>query len=247
MQLDVLILKTSIENVIRLCTLALKTKEMGPKATAQTYLNRGAAFASEQRYGLALRDYDNAILYDPTLFEINANRGSVLLALNRPREALDAYNASLSRRPDDRPSLVGRGGVLLQLGNAEAAKIDFEHALRMNENDPSGWFNLGIANYQMGRMGDADVAFTRVIERSSGDAEAYFNRARARLYGYEEGALDDFRRALEINPDFTSVYIIRGKYFDSVQNRDAANQDFRRAYDLGWSEEWLHERILSMQ
>ncbi|MGH8045824.1 MAG: caspase family protein [Chthoniobacterales bacterium] len=56
-------------------------------------------------------------------------RGDCLMLLERPKEALDAYNAAASLAPDDAYILYNRGRANLALGNAKDARKDFSAAV----------------------------------------------------------------------------------------------------------------------
>ncbi len=44
-----------------------------------------------------------------------------------------------------------------------------------------------------------------------------------------EFAIDEFTKAIEIDPDYTKAYIERGKLYDNAGNKDAAIEDFSKA------------------
>ena len=85
--------------------------------------------------------------------------------------------------------------------------------------------------------------FTTVINRNPDDAGAYLNRGRARAGLGHPGAGPDFDQAIALAPEWGGAWFVRGRYRDRQGQRDAANGDFIRAYELGYPDPWLQKRI----
>ena len=65
----------------------------------------------------------------------------------------------------------------------------------------AAWTNLGVANSELGRHGQALQAYDAAVAADPAFQPAYANRALAReKRGQVKGALDDFDRALRLNP-----------------------------------------------
>ncbi|HKE83398.1 MAG TPA: tetratricopeptide repeat protein [Vicinamibacterales bacterium] len=62
-----------------------------PAAAARMRATLGTAYLDRGRYEAAVTQFDMALARDPSLAEAHALRGLALEALNRPREAADAY------------------------------------------------------------------------------------------------------------------------------------------------------------
>jgi hypothetical protein len=65
----------------------------------------------------------------PNSAEIAAERGRILLEINRPAEALTAFGRALALDPRDARTVNNRGAALAALGQPDAARADFERAL----------------------------------------------------------------------------------------------------------------------
>lgn len=65
----------------------------------------------------------------PDSAEIAAERGRILLEINRPAEALSAFGRALALDPGDARTINNRGAALAALGQPDAARADFERAL----------------------------------------------------------------------------------------------------------------------
>ncbi|MCW5515471.1 tetratricopeptide repeat protein [Muriicola sp. Z0-33] len=63
--------------------------------------------------------------------------GDLLLAIDKPKEALDAYEKSLKRTPNRFNGLYGAANASIQSGDLEKAKVYFEKLLEMTANSNS--------------------------------------------------------------------------------------------------------------
>jgi Flp pilus assembly protein TadD len=56
----------------------------------------------------------------------------------------------------------------------------------------------------------------------------------------------DFAKAMELDPFWPDPYVARGQLLDRQGDEEAANRDFRRAFELGYQSEWLTQRVQSI-
>ncbi len=64
------------------------------------------------------------------------NRGSALLSLGRPQEALDSFQQVSARNPRQWEALINRGSALAALGRQTEALADFDAALTLAPGHP---------------------------------------------------------------------------------------------------------------
>jgi len=88
-------------------------------------LRRGHVAALRGRLDAALVAYAEAAGIAPDRALPHASRGGVLLRLDRPADALGAYDAALQRTPRDEAALGGRADALAALGR----RVDAAHTL----------------------------------------------------------------------------------------------------------------------
>ncbi len=147
---------------------------------ARAYLGRASVlFAQQTRAEQALKDLDQAINLQPTLLEAHIDRGLVLMRLGRHKEALDDFNAALTR--DDVPARVWfiRSRVHKAMKNDAAARLDHETGLRTEPSDHLSWVSRGIAklaNDTAGALADfikAEEVYPRCVEALSNQAFVY--------------------------------------------------------------------------
>lgn len=132
--------------------------------------------------------------------------------------------------------LYAFGRALLNSENPAAAIVLLRRAV---DREPTAFwpgFTLGLAAYQLGRNEEAAEAFSR----SSALTKAYRGRCYFHLGlahaagGNRAAALDDFNRALELEPTFAATALNRGLVQLELANPKAALGDFLLAERLGY-------------
>lgn len=99
---------------------------------------------------------------------------------------------------------INRGTLYLKQKAWTEALADFDAAVKIGPGIGEGWVNRAAALIGAGRYQDAVVSSDKGIALNPTEPEkAYFNRATAReLIGDVEGAYADYRRAVELAPDW---------------------------------------------
>ena len=228
------------------CNLALETGYVSAGARARILANRGGAWLDLGKNLSALSDFEDALAIEPTLLVAMTGRARALIALGRRVEGVAQFDAALAQNPRDVNALMGRGAAHLSMGNAQAALADFDAALRVAPDDLDARYNRGSAKLALGDATGAAADFTAVIRVDPSDAGAHLMRARTRIGVMDPLALADYQRAVALNPEWGRAWFERGRQFDRMGRTEEANRDYRRAYELGYQDPWLQERILSM-
>jgi len=230
-------------DVVNMCQKALDTGELGPTATAQVRANLGIGFYELGQFNDAVAEYTRALSDAPRMIELFINRARAFEKLRRLNDAAADYDSALRIDRRDPEVYLNRGVMLLSNGDPGRAITDFDKVIELKPSWVSPYFNRGVALYRVGDLVRADQDFSVVIQRSAADAGAYLNRGRVRAAQGRADAGLDFDRALEIDPEWGGGWFARGQYFDSNGNREAANRDFLRAYELGYPDPWLIQRV----
>lgn len=229
--------------VIHFCQRAVDTGQLPPQAEAQVRSNMGTGYFEIGQYRSAIEQYSAAIDIDPTFRAAFFNRARAYEKERRLTEAAADYQALLDLDPNDADAYIGRGAMLLSFGDPARAVRDLTTAIGLQPSWIAPLFNRGVAFLQLGDFPAAEQDFTNVISRNAQDSGAYLNRGRARAAMGSAGAAEDFDYAVEIDPEWAGAWFARGQFLDSLGDREAANSDFRRAWELGYSDPWLIERI----
>ena len=60
------------------------------------------------------------------------------------------------------------------------------------------------------------------------------------------GAIADFDQAAKLSPTWAAPWFLSGRIMDRIGRTSDANQRFRRAFELGYNDPWLLNRIQSL-
>lgn len=236
----------SAERAEKACSVALDTGRPPRDVAARLLANRGGARLDLGRHLAALSDFDAALSIDPNMFEAMTGRARALNGLGRLGEGIAQFDVALQQRPRDVNALMGRGAAHLARGDWPAALADFDRAVRLAPRDLDARYNRGVAKLGLGDRNGAAADFSSVIKGAPNDAGAHLMRGRARIGVRDPLALADFSRAVALSPEWGRAWFERGRQLDRMGRADDANVDFRRAYELGYEDRWLQERILSI-
>lgn len=235
--------KSSARDVVHFCQKALDTGDLNATAEAQVRANRAIGLFEMGRLSEAVDENSRAIALLPNLIPAYLNRARAHERQGNLQAAIADYAAVLRLDPRDADAFLGRGALLLRNGDPGRAAADLGEALRLRPGDVSAHFNRGIAFARLGDFAKAEVDFSAVIARDAQDAAAFMRRGEVRAALGRGTALADLNNALALAPDWAAAWFARGRYWDGQKNREAANADFLRAYELGYQDTWLTKRI----
>lgn len=234
------------ERAERWCTQALSGR-LPPRQEALAALNLGLARLQLDDFARAEEAFDRALRADPNEARALGGRAEAREALGRmPLAAVD-WNNAVGMAPRNADLLAGRGAFRLRAGNPSGAAADFQAAARLQPREMRHVFNLGLALAELGRDAEAERAFTQVINADPDDAGAWLNRARLRAVPNPALALTDFDQAVARDGEWSVPWFERGLLKDAMGRRAEADQDFRRAWELGHRSEFLTERMQAMR
>ena len=229
--------------VAQFCQKALDTGKLRPGATAQVRVTMGAALYALGRYPSAVAAYSAAIETLPELIPAYINRAQAYEKTGQVRLALQDYQRVLDMDPGEPDAYLGRGVLMLARGNPEQALFDLGQVIALRPGWSSAYFNRGLAALSLGDWGLAEQDFSTVINRTPRDAGAHLNRAKARAGRGALNAVEDFDMAINLSPEWAAAWFERGRYLDNAGDCEGANRDLLRAYDLGYNDPWLVQRV----
>lgn len=234
------------QDALGACTRVAEEGRLDARRRALAWMNAGIAAYSLERYAQAAAAQSSAIEADPRLAAAFENRALAYEKLGRVDEALSDYAAAISLDPANAGAYLGRGNLRLAQGRAEPALADFTRAGEIDTSLMAAHYNRGVALARLGRHGEAEQAFSTVIGRDPRDAGAWLSRGRARAAQDKRNAMNDFSRAITLQPEWADAYYARGRYLDGIGETEAANADLMKAYRLGYSDPWLLDRVNRM-
>jgi len=140
---------------------------------------------------------------DARLFEAEAR---LWRRLEKPREAVAAYERALPLAPRDALLRVALGEMYRDGGDPDRAARLMREAVTLDPEPAAYWNALGMVLGGKGAFGDAADAFREAVKRAPANAEYAYNLGLALLRtGHPQEAVRFLRKALEIEPRFRAA------------------------------------------
>jgi tetratricopeptide (TPR) repeat protein len=146
------------------------------RGDALAWHERAMALAAAGRARDAEESARTAVRLDPALPEAHNHLG-VLLAGDRPAEALAHFQAARGLDPNDAEAWNNSANALRALGRPEVARETYERAARLAPRDPDPLNGLGTLAVEAGRPREAVELFRRALALAPEMAEARLNLA----------------------------------------------------------------------
>ena len=177
------------ETAVALFTRAIQSKELSPESLALTYYHRGMAFYREGQAGRAILDYATAL-----------------------------WNEDLPRQFRPR-TLNNRGLAFEAISDFESALTDYSLAIRLNPNYAEAFANRGNVHRRSNRFDLAIIDYDSALRNGHPHPQFVFAWQGMALesQGKRREAMDAFRRALAIDPNFALAKSRLDKLEDTQQ------------------------------
>jgi tetratricopeptide (TPR) repeat protein len=170
--------------------------------------NLGGALILEGKEDEAQSHFAAASRINPKDPMSHSNLGTYFQTHNQPRQAVVEYESAVVLTSD--PGLLSQtyanlGAAYRALGEDAQTHDSLMHALRLNPNLSNAWLGLGLLARKEGNTAEAVSDLSRSIELQP-TAQGYFELGQTLAQsGRIPEALDSYRRALEIAPDFSEA------------------------------------------
>lgn len=146
-----------------------------------------------QRFEESLAQAEQLLASAPANLQYQSLRAIELLQLGRYAEAIDGFDAILSRLPGDAVTLTSRGHALKTRGDTEDAIASYEAACAATQANGEAWYAL--ANLKTYRFSDAqiDTMRQRLDARGALMDEVYLSFALGKAFEDREAYEESFR------------------------------------------------------
>lgn len=150
------------------------------------------------------------------------NRGRYL-------EALESINKAIKLVPDDYTNYYMRAHIYLAAGEPEESIADLDQVLEINPYFTDARNTIGVVYATLGRTEDALAAFEKALSdpKYLYKQKIYYNRGD--LY-YDQGdferAMEEYRRALAVEPDYARAHFKLGKALQQIGRAEDAKREF---------------------
>lgn len=181
-------------------------------------------------YSLHLNKMHSVAPEDP-----RANSALGILALQKEEvdQAVDYFQTALLAG-DNFLAYNGMGQISLQAKRYENAVEWFSKAIAMDEENSYAYGDRSKANKGLEKFISAEKDLNRAIELDPVYVWHYVDRGRLRYRHMhkEKGAVDDFTKALELDPENFFALAYRGQILEEWGQWEQAYEDLRKAVEL---------------
>jgi lipoprotein NlpI len=208
----------------------LARKDLSPSDRANLLYQRGLANFSRRELDSALADFLAATGEVSTHAGALIKTGEAYAAMNKPEEALKAYDRAVEAAPSNIVVLNDRGAYRRFRANLQGALEDFSKCLELNPGFSMGYLNRGITLYDLGQYEGAESDLTKALEAKIQPTLAHRLRGNARMgRGQTAAAMEDFAAAIALVPSYAAAYEDRGVAKLIAKDFAGAAEDFRQS------------------
>ena len=164
---------------------------MPPPPSAGDVFAVGAALFSKGEYGLAIQRFDEALSLNPRHTRSLLAKGEAFLRLNRPREAMAAYDDVLRHDRGNLDALLGTAAVYAAERRWRDVIDLADTFLAMQPGDPEMLLRRGDAQLALGRRQEALISFEAALLKRPSDASilARIEKAKVDIASLQSRAL----------------------------------------------------------
>src|SRR5664279_1024007 len=167
-----------------------------------TLLLLGVISCETERAGRGVEFFKKAIGVNAGVVDAHYNLANALLmALNRPQEALNSYDAAIALRPTFCEAYNNRGIALKSLGRPAEALASYDKAIALKPDYVDAYNNRGNALLDLKRPIEALANFDKAVVLRPSYVDAHSNRSNALVaLGRFSEALESCDRAIALKP-----------------------------------------------
>ena len=215
-----------------------QNSEWGTVNIAEAYLQRGLAYYDSGIFDAAILNYTKSLQERPTSSLTYYERGLAHYNLQNYQAAVDDYTEAIeingeSYELDDVKIYFQRGLAYYALDNKQASLEDWSKVITLKPNYSVAFYNIGLIYDYKNQHQEALDNYTQAIKYDCDWGElkisqAYYRRATDQYkLGRLEAAVDDYTKAIEIEPELADAYEGRGDAYRGLSKRDAAIEDYQ--------------------
>lgn len=194
-----LIAKNNKES-LKAADLAVKHDIYNEKA----YFIKAYNFLELRDTSRAISSFRTAVEQNPDYYEGYLQLGLLFSAMNNPL-AIDYFNNALDVRPNDKDALYARGMFEQEHEMLNEAMKTYTQAIKAHPDFREAYYNMGYLHmFYLKLYSEALQYFDQAIQADPKYYQAYYNRGYSfELMGDINNAAIDYKKALQIQPDYT--------------------------------------------
>jgi tetratricopeptide (TPR) repeat protein len=157
------------------------------KENAPAYASRGFAYFKQDKFDLAIQDFELAEKYDPEYSWTYNNKGILYSSQEDFAKAIDALNKAIELNPTLGIAFLNRGRAYRNCDKNMNATIDLERAVELaravqgSDVMKDAYFELGELHLEQRSFTDAISAFDQAVRLDRTNPMGYLKRGQAQL------------------------------------------------------------------
>lgn len=184
---------------------------------------------------------------DPNATQAYKSLGDVLLQLDRPAEAEQAYGQALTLRPQDPEALFGLGRLLYAQQRLPEAALASQLAIMVKPDHAQARVNLACVLLDLGRPAEAEATLREALAHNGGDADVHFTLGLAlEKTGRYVEAEAAYRETLKLSPNAVAAHINLGNVLQQSGRLHEAVSAYRQALALNPSVAPSHYNLATL-
>jgi tetratricopeptide (TPR) repeat protein len=188
--------------------------------------NLGVVLVNLGRYEEAIAAYQAALATAPSNAVVRLNLGLAFYKAVNLEAALDAFSRVLAAAPENLQARYLAADCQLQLGRPAEVITLLESLEASRPDDPVLSYLLGMALLATKQVEKGQVLIDRIL-RHGDSAQAWVMMAVAkRGAGDMKGAVEDLKRAVELDPELPGVHGLYGQALLAIGSPDVARREF---------------------
>ena len=208
------------------------------------HYRQAEAFANQQRFDEALREYRNALQLDANFAQAHSGIGMVYWKMGRIDDAIDALQKALALNGDILQAHAVMGILLSQRGQDEEAITHYKKAIELDPKSPHAYLGLGNTYHAQFKFNLALKTYTQALELKLQSPEIYCNRGI--IYtkqGEYDKALTDLQQALTIDTGHTPARFELGFVYQQMNEYEKAVREYERVIPHRTGDLALHHNL----
>ena len=202
----------------------------------------GALLVKMKKFEEAEKYLKRTVELAPTFAKPHEDLGFILLELNRPQEAVEVLEKATRLDPKLHMAFLNLGKALAAVGKGKEADAAFEKSFELSPEHKL--LAKAIECLQEKKFEEAERICREIIRNNPGNVEAHRLMGRMAERQNRIGIAErQYRKALEIAPDYTGVIVDLGKLLRDDDRFEEAIACFRQAIEMQPGNARLHDLL----
>ena len=193
-------------------------------------IGRGKDLVDEKKYELAILDFQEAVEMSPTP-ENYVLWAEACLAAGKTKQALEIYKENVENHPRSVVALMELGKFNLFIQKYDEGLNYLNSVLELDESHVDARFYQGIIYKETGDTTAALKKFDKVTLIDFNNYNAWMQLGGLKSDLKDESGLDDFNKAIFLEPDLDAPYYAKGFLYQRLGKNDSAAMYYQKTIE----------------